>query len=433
MGERVTKIETVSGGVNYTDGAADNSINGENDKQNMQRQRPKVVKDIGFWPYMTKKDKEIFSIGSKTVDRYLMIPEEHLKIVMAVIKKFNGKNTIANIEVFIKRDFGTELDVLQLKEKLAKAGLIQGEEATGIASEIAVMGVDLFNISFPEIKPRARRSISFFWQSMFYISLLLFMGAGIGAIARFESFSGLFGQVFVYKSSYFYGALIASLFSILNITLHECSHWATAVRFGLQPTQFHMTLYAGVFPMWYVKIAGMYTVEMKKRVYIMASGMYMNAILIVIAINGAVWFDFPLETDQILAKLMIANIFQIIYCLSPLRLTDGYFIISSLAKMSNLRLKLLKNLSGFFHGEKIKMSPLLIGYLLSALGIMGLGFYTTLRWNFNVFFEIADLVDVVALKYGIITIPYLFICITSIIFIRKFFKFMNSSKLYDGG
>lgn len=70
--------------------------------------------------------------------------------------------------------------------------------------------------------------------------------------------------IFQYKNSYLYGIILSSLIMIPSFFFHEFSHALMARKYGLYPSKIELTLYLCLFPLFYVRINGIYTIERKK-------------------------------------------------------------------------------------------------------------------------------------------------------------------------
>lgn len=413
------------GQLNYTR-VKNKMENSEVVPMEFSQEMPRAITDVSSWPYICKKGKEYYCIGSISEDRYLMVGKCQLEYYMQAIKMMDGTNTIQSIEEYFLEERKIKIDIAGLTRKLSRSGLIQGERGSNLYSEIGVMGVDIYKRDFSPITDSTRKIITVMWRIIFYASLLIIAINLLGIAINPDKIQSFIKQTFTYKDSYLLGALFATLFSLINIILHEMSHWATAIRFGLQPSQLRITLYAGIFPMWYVKIRGIYTIPVGNRISIMAAGMYANLLLISVAVFLGIWFPLPSWQVQLLSKVMIANLFQIIYCLSPIKLTDGYFIISLLTGIVNLRLRILKTIGSFFNGKRERVDPILVVYFLISSTMILFSTYSTLMWNFKTFAELAGKANALIFKYLIMSIPIVVTVGTLSLFAKQFIKFVKN-------
>jgi len=387
--------------------------------------KPKALEDVSYWPYIVKNSRQSFSVGSKSVDRYLRVDGENLDVIMCAIGHMDGEHELEWIEDYILREKKIRIDVKGLCEKLASIGLIHDMEAQEAIGEMRIMGVDFINFKFPHVPVWMAHKIKMLWNIVFYGSFLIFALTLLGVALKWDNFKFLLNQTYVYKGSYVVGIVITTALSLLFMIFHELAHWATSIRFGLQPSEFHASLYAGVFPMWYVKIKGMYTVPIKYRIAITSAGMYANALIMTAALSVALWLHQPVHVSQLLSKIIFANFYSIIYTLFPLKLTDGYFIISWITGISNMRLRMLKIIKMLLKGKKEKIDVALLVYLLVNVALIGTGTYFTLVWNFKVFYEISRYVSIPVLKYIILIMPFAVLITTMSIFVYKFVRFIN--------
>lgn len=147
--------------------------------------------------------------------------------------------------------------------------------------------------------------------------------------------------------------------SIVSIFIHELSHAAVATKFSLVPSTMTIALYLYTSLVVYLKIPGLYTLSPKKRIAVWGAGMFINSLMVSIALWGYFFFNF-----SIFLLIATCNITLIIINLSPFLPLDGYFIMSTIFKEVNLRKKMLD----IFKSKKLKKSNLFINlYLLISL------------------------------------------------------------------
>lgn len=383
----------------------------------------KVVDDISYWPDVTKNNKLMYIIGSKQIDRYFKISEDQVEDIFTGIKLMDGSNSLEWIEEYLRMEKRIDVDIHALYNKLASIGLIEGKQAANTSSEISVMGVDMLKLSFPEISKKFANIVRVLWKVVLGLSIISLIGAIIGVPMNSGKMEVFFDEIFIYRDSYLLGVVVSSIVSLFALLLHELAHWATAIRYGLQPSEIHFTLYGGVLPMWYVKIRGMYTVPVKTRVKIMGAGIYLNITLMTLAISLSAWGNLSEYGMQIMSKVVITSFLMVISNMSPLRLSDGYYIISQLTKTANLRIRILKALGGIFNGKREKINLTLISYFLVSMIFMAIGIFNTLTWAFKLFYELSAKVSIIWLKYIIIIIPFAISTVTIFLFVRSFIRF----------
>jgi len=404
-------MESVTDTIKQTDEISDN-----------KKIVPIAVVDISYWFYLEIKGKKLYSVGSKEVDRYFRIDENNLYGIMNAIALMDGSLTINEIEKELLNTKRIKIDVEMLYNKLKKNGLIQNSDSNNTASEVDTMGVKLI---WHKFKPMSLTT-SRFLTVVCNIIAILFAVAVLGAIAstfiRFEAVKNMVNHGFSYNGSYIVGMLIAIIISFVSLFFHELSHALTSVRFGLQPSEFRVFLYGGISPYWLIKIKGMYTVDRKSRVSIMAAGVFTNLSLMAITIMIIVWMPVSENTVEILSKVLITNFYIITGCISPFFLSDGYFIMTQVLKISNLRMRAIKLLGRKIKGDKEKSEPVIHIYMLISIALFGISMIYTIIWCYNIAIEIRDLIPIPYLNYVGMSVPFIFTGITLFLFVKRFSK-----------
>ncbi len=402
---------------------SDSGVLNANNNENLIA--PKVIHDISHWPYMVVKGKQYYCIGSKEVDRYLKIDEDNLQGILSAIEMMDGNNTIDSIQKYLLEKKKIHMDTNVLYQKLFKAGLIEGSDASTSNSEISLMGVNLINVKFKELSERKRKIYSYIWNFLFVSSILIAIVAIAGIIIKQDKFVNFLNQSLVFKDSYLLGAIITSLVSIGVIFIHETAHAITSIRLGLQPTEFRMVLYGGISPMWMVKIRGMYTVPRKKRIAIMGAGLISNLVIILLAMSLVLWTDLSLYTNQLLSKIALSSYFMIIVCISPFYLSDGYFIMTQILKLSNLRIKIIRAIKNAIKNRKEKLEPVVLIYFIISMGLMISSIYYSVLWSINISKELYHAVKIEYVNYIAAAIPFLVTFTTIFLFVKRFIKLIK--------
>ena len=183
-----------------------------------------------------------------------------------------------------------------------------------------------------------------------------------------------------------------------------------------------------MIPKWYVKIREMYTLPVKQRIAVLASGMISNFIFICVVIIIALEGNFELREIQLLSKIIYTFSFNILFSLVPINLSDGYFIFSWIFGMPNLRIRMFDSLKKIFHGIKCKVSAVMIVYFLLFLCFFVINAYNGIYWIINIVKEIWYQIDIMVLKYSFIGIFLLFYILTVYRFVKKFSDFMKSKE-----
>lgn len=392
---------------------------------------PKAVEGMGCWEYIKNKKQSTYSIGSPVVDRYIRATEANREPIMLAVGMMDGTNSLESIEKRLEEEHRIKMPVGTLYQKLCDAGLIDGVKGKEELSETEQMGVKLLDIEIKEASDLTKKIWKGFWYFFTGLYLITIPLTLILSILKFDKFKTFFDQSYTFRDSYLWGALVAAVISVFSITIHECSHAAAAVRFGLQPSRFKMILYGGYQANWVLKIRGIYTVCRKYRILILLAGLITNLSISVMCIGIYLLFDMSPTVVEVYSKLFASNLIMGIGVASPFYLSDGYFVMSQLLGVSNLRTRILALIPNLFRKNRPKESPLLYAYAVVMLALVAFGICYTGVWAYNMSKELYGLVSVKGLNYMLMAIPWMFYGITIGLFIKRWYKIFRQGEKSD--
>lgn len=390
---------------------------------------PVCESEISSWFYWNKNGKNMYVIGNKDIDKYFMVDEKKVNIILSAVKLMDGKNTTVDINSQIKEKYQVDLDVDDLVMRLKNAGLLKQQDVKK-TNELDLFSKSLLEINFFEIGKRKKQAFSILWNILFVLSIGAILGAVATLILRGSESIEYLRKSLTYKDSYLLGAILAAVASVINIIFHESAHALTSIRCGLQPSSFSMNLYGGFKFLWMVKIKGIYTVERQKRIMIMGAGIYTNFILICISLSLSVWGVLSGTGSEIFSKILINNVFMIMACSMPFNLSDGYFIVSQLTKRMNMRKKMFRLLN-FKQTSFCNTDVWDVLYAAISIGMIGYSFYLTGIWCYHIVLEIYqkvnDLTQSCIVSDIVATIPIIVIVGTDLLFIRRFIHLIKAN------
>jgi putative peptide zinc metalloprotease protein len=142
-------------------------------------------------------------------------------------------------------------------------------------------------------------------------------------------------QDFFASSNWIYLALVLALTKVC----HELGHGLACKRFGSQCHELGFMLLVFT-PCLYVNVSDSWLLPNKwKRIFISAAGMYVELILASIAVF-VWWFSHPGILHQLaLNVIFVCSISTLLINANPLLRYDGYYILSDLLEIPNLRAK----------------------------------------------------------------------------------------------
>ena len=370
--------------------------------------KPKVVSNIQYWILNTVKDKTYYTVGSKELDRYIKVREDLLAVIMQAVSFLDGTNSLEEIEYVFMTEYKSKVNMSVIYDKLANAGLIEGMDSKVINSEISILGNDILNIKFKTFPKKIILPVRKFVKITFVVSIIIVIIALIQVTITFDKCIFVIKQSFIYDDSYILGAIFVALSAIIGLMIHEMGHWLVAVSYGLQPSEFHLTMYTGLLPIWYFKINGLYTLTTRKRVAVMAAGMITNLTIVCLLFIIVLKVEMNILYVQIIAKIIYSLFFNMLFSLMPIGLTDGYFILSWLSGITNLRIRVIRVIKSMFTREKFKVEGIIYVYFSLNLVLIMFSIYNGVYWNLHIIKELWGYIRIDSLMYMIIVLVLMF-------------------------
>lgn len=200
------------------------------------------------------------------------------------------------------------------------------------------------------------RSLSFLFKpSVFYITLLSMIVFVGGTMMRLGS-TGAIRHVDVYDIA---GYVIASFFVLM---LHEVGHVAACYKFGAKHNGIGFGFYLFT-PVFFADVSDAWKLARKERVIINLAGIYFEfATLTVLCILYLAY------NNDLLYYAGIAILIHIAFNLNPFLKYDGYWILSDITNIANLRAQSTLRMSDALSINKLKRFSIKdYGLLLYAL------------------------------------------------------------------
>jgi putative peptide zinc metalloprotease protein len=200
----------------------------------------------------------------------------------------------------------------------------------------------------------------FTWTAFFFVALLGIAAVGL-IVAQFELFQNKlpsFYDFFAAKNWFWLAIVLAG-----TKVLHEFGHGLACKRFGGQCHEMGVMLLV-LTPCLYVNVSDSWLLNDKwKRALIAAAGMYVELVLSAIAVF-VWWFSTPGLINQLaLNVIFVSSVSTILFNANPLLRYDGYYILSDLLEIPNLRTKastiLNRSCGSLFLGIESRPDPFL--------------------------------------------------------------------------
>lgn len=200
-----------------------------------------------------------------------------------------------------------------------------------------------------------------FSRPIFFLFLVLGLSAASLIFTQFDLFLSKLPSFheFFAAQNWIWLALVLALTKIL----HELGHGLACKRFGSQCHEMGLMLLVFT-PCLYVNVSDSWLLPNKwKRIFISAAGMYVELILASVAVF-IWWFSHPGMINQLaLNVIFVCSVSTLLINANPLLRYDGYYILSDLLEIPNLRSKATtvtqRTLSYWFLGISPRHDPFL--------------------------------------------------------------------------
>ena len=366
-------------------------------KQNPEPLRPALAGEVGAWELFPGT----YVVGIKERDRYIQVPGEKLAPLMSALSQMDGRRTLAEISVALGAS-GWSMDMEALYHKVASAGLVEGIPFRG---EMTRLALKLAEFRIEPIFRRTswiRRLYSFaVWLPPIALAGALFTILYFGTHAPHLALGAMFWRP---RGTEQWIAVAAGV--ILSLLFHEGAHAITAVRYGLTPSRIRVLAYLAVIPYLLLSIPGLYTVPPRTRLKVWIAGPLGSLTAACMAQIGLAFVGETGVTHQWLTTLAQVNLLIAIWNLFPLLPTDGYFILCTLLRAHNLRLRGWRAIVDVFRRQR---RPTLV---MVIYGICMVGFLV-LFWQRNVF-RILHLFSYSIIGYALV------VTLTLLLVVRQF-------------
>ena len=327
---------------------------------------PKLLDDVSVWLLYPRgsRSEEVYTVGSITADRYLAVPGSKLPAVRAFMHQLNGQQSLEEIKAAMIRENGVQLDVAALHRKFSRAGLL-AQSGSGQAGDIQEMSTTFLRL------PIDRLLGWFQLLSAAMMPIVLFgaalMVAAIVLLTAEPSFLRLMAMPTVGNLAEVRTAALAVLIGVLSIILHELSHCFVASRWGILTGTLRIQLYLGTIPIVGLKLAGLYTLPPRGRLAVWSAGVFTN-LSITAASLLAIRTIAP--GSAALGLTAAINWLLAIFNLMPLLPTDGYFILCTLVKDSNVRVRAWNRVRRPFHHDRQRPSLFVLAYIVATVWLL---------------------------------------------------------------
>lgn len=344
--------------------------------RNLENNYPKAFDDI-IIQQLYEGDESKYILGSPTNDRYITGNKRNCEIFYLLLNDLDGKKSVESIALKWNRSIKETETIIDM---FFKKGLLIGSSNDNDISEVRKLSIRLLSIKCSHLEKINKRCAGIILNTSFLI-LIAMLIFNMYHLCNNE-LSGV--SLFTYDGSYIKGLILSSLIMVPSFLFHELYHSFIALKYGLKPSKIDMCLYLLFFPLFYVKIKGMYTTSSRNRIKILCGGYFANFILA----NMSLMLFF-MTKHNIFLTIVLAQLNIIIVNCNPFNLTDGYFIGTQLLKTINLRPKLFKLLANF-RSNILKVDKTLIIYAIVNCVIIFINIIYFSNYSLRLFSEVLN-------------------------------------------
>ncbi len=292
--------------------------------------------DVEILPY----DGNGNLIVHKKLNHYVKVTE----LVTSLLKLVDGKKTVEELS----KNFSTAIDKTVSAEKvyeilyedLGKYHIIENDlHSYEIASKPDYLKLSFDVIPEKVVAPIAKFIAPLFSKNIFYpvfiscLFFIAFIGINYWNFLTFESFTSL-----PFSKALFIGITI-----VVTLFLHEFGHAAACNHFGGKHGNIGFGFYL-LSPVMFADVSDIWKLTKRQRIVVNLGGLHIQ---VLIATLFGIAF---LATHKIefLVLVYLLGILSVLVNLNPFFRTDGYWVLSDITGVNNLRANSNQNLRQFF-------------------------------------------------------------------------------------
>lgn len=360
-------------------------------------------------------EKKILVIYFENNTKYLIIDE----FTHYILKHLNSKKTFEDIFNSLKQFFKFEESIFELfetfKSTLVFSYLFENNKVLNETKKDKYI--------YPKInliQSKHVNKVSIYLSFLFHHKLfwLLFSLLPIGIILFFYYEKIGFNSLYQYISAS--NSLVFYFGYILCVLLHEFGHASATLKFGAKPNNIGFGFYL-ISPVFYCDVSDIWRLKRQDRIIVDLAGIYLQWL-----ISSVFILLYYFTKDQFFVIFSFFNFVSSLINLNPFLLYDGYWALSDIIGVSNLRTKAFAELKRFvlsiirFNFYRISIKEFLfIVYSSLSFGMLILFFYYMIFLNTDsivyFFYNIYQFIKNIILSYNSISFEYIKGSITSFI------------------
>ncbi len=146
----------------------------------------------------------------------------------------------------------------------------------------------------------------------------------------------------------FYSFIGTVLLFVVSSLFHELGHASACKHHGVKPGAIGFGIYINM-PVFYADVSSVWTLSRKKRLAVNVGGVYFQLVLLSVAC--VIYF---FEESVVLKYFILFTNVNLLFVLNPLLKFDGYWIVSDLLGVPNLRQRTTESLLNLVKGPFLK-------------------------------------------------------------------------------
>ena len=281
----------------------------------------KVRSDVDYCINHTVSGK-IMLVGIKEINSFMKVDKKHLEAAKSFIDKY--KTNDVDMEKLDEEE-------TRLCNSFSKLGYMDnGVEAKTAFNEFKTLGKELVKVepSNKELFPQIGDVVK---------TIILLMSVVLGMVYIFRNRALLPDEIDYVHMKLWEILFTIILFPGLVMGLHEVGHCFVAKVYGVKIKSVSLGWFY-ICPLLLVQYYGLNLEKQYKKIAVMLGGAYFNFLLAVLGVFIKSHFGLYVS-DAVIGIWISAHISLIITNLGLYGMTDGYYIVSSIIGIMNIRLK----------------------------------------------------------------------------------------------
>ncbi len=300
---------------------------------------PSLNKNLEIYPFDTssKKQKYIACVNNRQFE----ISEKLYKL----IKLIDGKKNIKYIAHQYSKIIGKTLSPVELNKiidkQLSQNGFLDNENTNTYERKKSILLFKYPMFSSKIVSSTTNLSQYFFDKYIFSFNLVIIIISSFIFLNNTD-----IGQLIILISPQ--EMIIIYLLFVFSILFHEFGHASASKYYGKEPGEIGFGIYL-YFPVFYSDVSHVWRIKRKQRFFVNIGGIYFQLILL------PIFYLLLYNTNYIVINYLI--LFSILTNLNPFFRFDGYWIVSDISGVPNLRERakkiLIETIKDLFYKKKI--------------------------------------------------------------------------------